>query len=129
MGEIMFFILMICSIFTREALVDHVDLIELNHFYDDNGRLVLDQLIYYDWSYEDNRFQVRAWRLFKKDSQLPVYNSLDKNYAARWYDGQILRKVYAKHFRETWTYYDPELTEREFLGKDKRRELRVLGKQ
>lgn len=119
---------MICSIFTREAIIDHVDLIELNHFYDENDKLILEQIIFYDWSNYDGRFQVRAWRLLKKDSQLPVYNSLDKNYATRWHDGQILRKVYAKHFRETWTYYDPELIERKFLEKDKRRELKDFKK-
>jgi hypothetical protein len=39
-----------------------------------------------------------------------------------------LRQIYAKQFRETWTQYDPELTEREFLPKDKRRDLRKLAK-
>ena len=51
----------------REA----VDLIELNHFYDEHGRLVFDQVIFYDWSKDDARYMVRAWRLVKNPAQLP----------------------------------------------------------
>ena len=48
-----------------EVTADRLDLVELNHFYDEQGRLVFDQLIFYDWSPEDARYQVRAWRLVK----------------------------------------------------------------
>ena len=44
---------------------ESVDLIELNHFYDEQGRLVFDQVIFYDWSAADARYNVRAWRLVK----------------------------------------------------------------
>ena len=27
---------------------DHVDLVEVNHFYDEQGKLVFDQVIFYD---------------------------------------------------------------------------------
>ena len=50
----------------EDSLCEKVDLIEVNHFYDEQGKLVLDQLIFYDWSPADGRFQVRAWRLLKK---------------------------------------------------------------
>ena len=44
---------------------DRVDLIEVNHFYDEQGRLVFDQIIFYDWSPMQCRYQVRDWRLLK----------------------------------------------------------------
>lgn len=110
-----------------EVTVDRVDLVELNHFFDDHGRLVLDQLIYYDWSPAESRFQVRAWRLLKNPAQLPKRDGADGEFVARWHDGQVLRKVHARQFRETWTQYDPELFEREFLPKDKRRDLKKLA--
>ena len=37
-----------------------VDLIELNHYIDEDGREVFRQLIFYDWSKSYKRFHVRA---------------------------------------------------------------------
>lgn len=48
-----------------ELTEDQVDLVEINHFYDDQGRLVFDQVIYYDWHTAQGRYQVRDWRLLK----------------------------------------------------------------
>lgn len=42
---------------------ERVDLIELNHFYDVQSRLVYDQVIFYQQAPETGRFQVRAWCL------------------------------------------------------------------
>ncbi|MFO0821323.1 MAG: hypothetical protein U1A77_25495 [Pirellulales bacterium] len=110
-----------------EVTIDRVDLVELNHFFDDHGKLVLDQLIFYDWSPAESRYQVRAWRLLKNPAQVPKRDAADGGFVARWHDGMVLRKVYARQFRETWTQYDPELVEREFLAKDKRRDLRKVA--
>jgi hypothetical protein len=106
-----------------------VDLIEINHFYDDHGRLVFDQIIYYDWSPAESRYHVRAWRLLKQKAQIPHRNWEHGDYVAVWHDGDLLRKVRAQSIRESWTQYDPELAEREFLPKEKRRELRKLTVQ
>ena len=105
------------------ATVDRCDLMELNHFYDEQGRLVFDQVIFYDWSDDDARHMVRAWRLVKHPSQLPQRDWSGGGYAAVWQDGEVLRHVRAKFFRETWTQYDPELDEREHLPKERRKEL------
>ncbi len=110
-----------------EATVERVDLVELNHCFDEYGRPAIDQLIFYDWCTTQCRFQVRAWRLLKTPAQLPRPD-VAGGYVIRWQDGPVLRQIYAKQFRETWTQYDPELTEREFLPKDKRRDLRKLAK-
>jgi hypothetical protein len=105
---------------------DRVDLIEINHFYDERGQLVFDQIIFYDWSPAESRYHVRAWRLLKQPAQIPHRNWSHGDYVAVWYDGDVLRKVRAETIRESWTQYDPELIEREFLPKEKRRELRKL---
>ena len=102
---------------------DSVDLIEVNHFYDEHGRLVFDQVIFYDWCTSENRYQVRAWRLLKKSSQIPSRNVNTGQYVTTWHDGDVLRRVRASSFRESWTQYDPELREREYLPKDRRGEL------
>jgi hypothetical protein len=102
---------------------DVVDLIEVNHFYDEHGRLVFDQVIFYDWCCSQTRYQVRAWRLLKNPAQVPTRNFSTGEYETIWHDGDVLRRVRAGSFRESWTQHDPELREREYLPKDRRREL------
>jgi hypothetical protein len=102
---------------------DRIDLIEVNHFHDDQGRLVFDQVIFYEWSPEKGRHQVQAWRLLKTASQKPRRDYGTGDYVATWLDGETLREVRAATMRETWTQYDPELVEREYLAKEKRKDL------
>jgi hypothetical protein len=106
-----------------EPACDNVDLVEVNHFYDELGRLVFDQVIFYDWSANDGRHMVRAWRLVKNDAQLPQRDWERGGYLSVWHDGDVLRQIRAAAIRETWTQYDPELVEREWLPKEQRREL------
>lgn len=109
-----------------EVTVDQVDLVEINHFYDDQGRLVFDQVIYYDWSTVHSRYQVRDWRLLKTTTQVPLRDWREGGYVAEWEDFKQrngMRRVKSKSVRETWTQYDPELVEREFLAQEKRTEL------
>ena len=105
---------------------ESVDLIELNHFYDEHGRLVFDQVIFYDWSAADARYNVRAWRLVKNPAQLPHRDWSSRGYSAMWQDGEQIRYIYSMSIRETWTQYDPELVEREYLPKERRKELRTV---
>ncbi|MBC8352016.1 MAG: hypothetical protein H8E66_08495 [Planctomycetes bacterium] len=109
-----------------ELTVDQVDLVEVNHFYDDQGRLVFDQVIYYDWSERHSRYQVRDWRLLKTPAQIPLRDWRSGGYVSEWEDFKQrggLRRIRSKSVRETWTQYDPELVEREFLAQEKREEL------
>lgn len=107
----------------EETLHDQVDLVEVNHYYDENANHIFDQVIFYDWSDEHQRFQVRAWRLIKETSQLPTRNLSTGGYGMIWNDGQFLREVHARAMRETWTQHDPEMRERTHFPKEYRREL------
>lgn len=106
-----------------EPVRDSVDIIEVNHFYDQNGQLVFDQVIFWEWHEREGRYHVLAWRLLKRPSQFPVRDWQRGGHVAVWYDGDVLREVRAVAVRETWTQYDPELAERAFLPKDRRLEL------
>lgn len=97
-----------------------VDLIELNHFLDDEGREVFQQVIFYDWCKPKQRFHVRAWRLIKKDSQRPIRRWNPTSYQCTWHEGSVLRQVRATKMRETWSQQDPERMNREFLPEDQR---------
>ncbi len=102
---------------------DNVDLVEVNHYHDQHGQKVFDQLIFYDWSEQRKRFQVRAWRLIKSERQLPRRDYRADLYRVLWHDEGVLREVVAKAHRETWTQHDPELVEREYLPQDQRIDL------
>lgn len=112
------------------VVCDRVDLMEVNHYYDERGRLVFQQVIFYDWHQDHGRFGVRDWRVVKKPGQIP-HKSGDGNYVVVWNDaeqGNTLRKVYAPAITYTWTQYDPELVNREFIPKDHRRRLARIRK-
>ncbi len=111
------------SVLPQDILEDRVDLVEINHFYDDKGQLTLDQVIYYNWSEHLSRYQVRAWRLLKTSDQIPRKDWDRNEYVAIWHDGDSLRIVHAASLRESWTQYDPEILEQQFLAKEKRLEL------
>lgn len=120
-------VLLLLSIVPRDDVArESVDLIELNHFYDEHGRLVFDQVIFFDWASSESRYNVRAWRLVRSPSQLPHRDWAGGGYSATWQDGEQSRHIRSKSIRETWTQYDPELVEREFLPKEKRKELRTV---
>ncbi len=108
----------------EDVAVDRVDLVELNHFHDEQGKQVFDQIIFYDWSPTRGRYNVLAWRLLKHPSQLPVRDWSTGDYVTVWRDNAVVREVRAETMRESWTQYDPELIERSFLPKEQRRELR-----
>lgn len=111
----------------EHVVLDRVDVIEVNHFFDEHGKLVFDQVLFYDWSASQSRYHVRAWRLLKTPAQIPQRDWQRGDYVARWFDGDALREIRATTVRESWTQYDPELTEREFLPKERRQELRSLS--
>jgi hypothetical protein len=124
MNVFLFLITLVSSAITApRTLRDRVDLVEVNHYHDELGRHVFDQLIFYDWSKQRQRFDVRAWRLIKQSSQLPRRDHASNVWRIIWHDGGVLRTVEASSHRETWTQYDPELVNREYLPQEHRREL------
>lgn len=97
---------------------ESVDQIHLNHVYDESAKPILDQWIFHDAT--DAGWQIRAWRL-DKGAQIQRHPSGD--YMLLWHDGDVLREVRAKLFKETWTQHDPEMRERSIYPADERREL------
>jgi hypothetical protein len=108
----------------EDVAQDRVDLIEINHFFDEQGQPVFDQIIFYDWSPPAGRYLIRAWRPLRTPAQVPHRDWQQDRFVAVWHDGTTLRKVRAETTRETWTQYDPELIGRAYLPKEQRGELR-----
>lgn len=88
------------------------DLIELNHFYDEKGKLVFNQFIF--WDYVGSEKLVRAWRFDKG-----AYRLERKRGYCRYLTDEVI--VVAPIFQETWTQYDPEVRNRKYLAKCYRR--------
>ncbi|MEM6470341.1 MAG: hypothetical protein AAF802_12365 [Planctomycetota bacterium] len=100
-----------------------VDLVEYNHFLDDNGREVFRQVVFFDWSPERHQFEVRAWRLIKHPSQVPAKDFRSDTYVTRWQDKTVERVVHAESLRETWSQRDPERVNREIIPESQREPL------
>lgn len=135
-----------------QPTVDVVDRVEINHFYNDDGNLVFHQLILWNWSHHDDRFEVVDWRILRgvrrcdplKKAQWkaehpdgPPYvpewigghatpHKERCGYVSEWYDEKSRknRRVVATTFIETWTDVDREIVNREYLPPHKRRNLR-----
>jgi hypothetical protein len=102
----------------RNVLLDNVDLIELNHFYDDLGRHAYDQILFYGWSAEFCRYDVIAWYLVEdNDSPVPMRLPGSGGYMVRWYDRDVrrYREIRSRLYCETWTHTDPERENKQLL--------------
>lgn len=102
---------------------DEVDLVVLNHVYDAHGRLVLHQIIFWDWNAAAARYQVVAWRLWKDERLSPQRDWLGGGYVLLWHDDDVLRRVRASSRLETWTQHDREIADRQRLPQSRRRGL------
>jgi hypothetical protein len=105
------------------SITDSVEIIELNHYFDADGRLIFDQIIFWEWFDGAGELHVVAWRLCKSPAQIPLRDWSRGGYAATWLDGERFRQVRALSFRETWTQFDPEVEDRQFIPPDHRRGL------
>jgi hypothetical protein len=103
-----------------DVACDHVDLVEVNHVYDLEGKPVLVQAVFYEWRPVQGEYHVRAWRLLKSNDQRPTRDFVRGDWAMIFHDGGILREVRAAAFRETWTQYDVERYERDRLPQEYR---------
>ena len=108
---------------TKTVARQRVDLIELNHFIDDEGREVFQQVVFYDWSAEHRQYHVRAWRLVKRQSQTPIRHWNPNRFECTWHEDGLMRRVTAPSMKETWSQKDPERVNRAFLAEDQRRPL------
>jgi len=125
------FLLFIASVgfVPNEPVVDdRADLIEVNHYFDENGELVLDQVIFWQSDGDQGDFRVLDWRFKKSEQQVPRRDWHRGGFVTIWLDGMHLRRVRAPDFRETWEQFDPEVHDRRFLPQHQRTGLSHVGK-
>ena len=100
-------------------VAESVDCIELNHHYDHCGRLIYDQVIFYERAPETGKFRVRAWCLVEDREHLnrrPIKNEETGIYRVDWYDTdkKLQRSITSRLYRESWTQVDPERANKKF---------------
>ena len=108
---------------------DRVAMTEVNHFFDDDARPIFTQVIFWEWDHDQHRFRVVAWRMLKSvEGETATPHGLwprkvHGGFESLWQDGEVLRKVRANVYHQTWTQYDPELRDRNHHPKGQRRGL------
>lgn len=103
---------------------DRVDLAELNSLYDEQGKLVLRQLVLWDdWG---DGYHVRTYRLIKSPEHVPYQTN--GRWRVTFSEEGTIRHVEAQTFTESWTQVDVEVVDRERLPKERRAELRTVKK-
>ena len=113
----------LCLVPRTPVVQDEVDVIEVNHYFDAKGCLVFDQVIFWKWNEWDREFHVIAWRFLKAPGQIPIRNWRNGQYHTIWHDGSVLRHVRSQAFRETWTQFDPEVEDRNYVSRQARENL------
>lgn len=99
-------------------IVQRVDLIELNHCHDDQGRHCYDQLVFYEWSPDYRRYHVVAWSLVDNGlARMPTLDRDKQKYLIRWHDRETgrSREIWSPLFRETWSNSDPERANKKLM--------------
>lgn len=115
--------IILCIVPINEPVTEHVDSLEANSFYDENGRLVFDQLIAWRWYDCREAHCVQAWRLIKGPDLWPQRDWRTGEWVVTWSDGELICRVRSKSYRRSFTQHDPELCDRETFSKEHRREL------
>jgi len=98
---------------------DYVERLEVNNYHDDNGHLVFTQVV--GWQANE---RARFWRMAKTIDATPRPDRIYGGHVLRFLDGDVLRVIRARSCEETWTQYDVELYDRQFLDKEQRHPLR-----
>lgn len=121
----------------------YCDVVELNHYYDMNGRIIFDQLICRVWNNKANKHIALSWVILSKSR---VHNEADKKawdaihmakdgdnfpynpeFVPEFKDDTILQRIslikdsnpiiiaYRYRMYETWTQYDPQTEDKELI--------------
>lgn len=107
------------------VLRDRCDLTEQNFFYDENGKLVFEQIVWFDFERGTGTERIVDWRMAKEPSMEPYYDHSSREWVTRFFDNNVLREVRSKFGRTVWLQYDSEVTAREDYPVHLRRKLRV----
>ena len=109
---------------------EHIDMIELNHYYDLKGRIVFDQIIFWEKWPSNGKYHVRAWCLAddnsnKFENRRPIYDYQTDLWVVNWNDtdAELRRKLTTSVYKESWTKTDPERDDKKHHNESNRIKL------
>jgi hypothetical protein len=110
---IAFILSTILSTQTQHTVSDRVDLIELNHYHNEQGQHAFSQVIFWHRAPETGWMQVRAWCMVDDQNvctRRPHRDYETGLYRVEWNDTEkkVQRKITSQSFRESWSQLDPE---------------------
>lgn len=111
-------LLVVLSVVTSScepAIVEHTDLVEVNHFHNIQGDPAFTQVIFYKWYEDRSAYHARAWVMYDK---LSIYGR-----TVYFFDGKHHRRITASHFKESWSQTDPERADKEHVAETERIKL------
>ena len=110
-----------------QPVCECVDLIELNHNFDKNGKHTFSQVIFYERLPHNGLYRVRDWVLVdERESLCAIPVNRNGLYHSAFIKEGIFYLVRSPLFRESWTHIDPELEDGRVYPKHTRRLLRRL---
>ena len=132
MGSLLLLIVIGISLPSCPTIVDEFDLVEVNHYVGDQDKIVFDQLILWDWSRLDRRFNAHYWTMMHDgwdDQRMPRRDYKKDRWVIQYVDHDIERVIYCKWFRESWTRVDPERENRILFQEMWRRGLSTIREE
>ncbi len=114
------------SIDQLSVIIANCDTIELNHFYDGEGKLLFNQFVFWEFDESDSQWKVVDWMLGTYNfGSTKVNYDLNTTVKTLVINRQtnLFKIKYKNRFFESWTQYDSELANRSILSIEKRRGL------
>lgn len=116
---------------------EHVDMIEYNNLYDENGDALLDQIVLWNWDIHDKAYRCCDFAVVgtpppqpnKPGEKKDCKPSSEMNYPMKMPNGSYrtivsklgrTRVIYSNLMRETWTQFDPEVADQEHIQRHQR---------
>ena len=127
-------IILLCIVFANPFVVqEQFSKIELNHFFDECGRAVYSQLIFWQHNRSAGRDEVRHWRLYNAKDDRIRFGCEFVNFS--WMDLEneqnlfTFRDAKSRSFVETFSQTDPERANKKILDERNRVQLIKRDKQ
>lgn len=109
-----------CLLPCDTVMEDHVAYIDRNTVHDGEGRVVLEQWIY--WRRHNNEIHATGWRLVNPETNREPISDGNGKHVQTFWGGNQLRRVRGVYIK-THTQYDPEISDRAAWPKEQRKNL------
>lgn len=121
--KLLLFILLVCSNSRLHIPRYNVDIIELNHKFDGYGELCFTQIIIWNWKPEVCNYHVEDWWMVDVNNLGLMPGRRDSSIVVRRLVDEKPVEIVGKVFRETKTYIDPEVADKEVWHESRRRRV------